>query len=103
MAKDPGFEMKLPGGWKAVGHALYPKKTPAAAGEYLKCTVNPARAEKLDAEEIALIKKMAKAVNSYAAVFFECDDLGMSRPTPIEPEDERAKLQKDFINAPPNG
>ena len=87
------------GGWKAVGHALHPKKTPPAAAEFLKCQVNPSRNEKLDAEEIALIKKLAKAKNSFAIHYFECDQLGMTRGSPIEPEDEMAKLKKDYINA----
>lgn len=85
------------GGWKEVGHALHPKKSPQAAAEYLKCQVNPVRAEKLDAEEIALIKKLAKAKNSFATHFFECDDLGMTHGQSIEPEDEKARLQREFI------
>lgn len=87
------------GGFKKVGSMLWPEKLADKAGENLNNCLNRTRPEKLDAEQILLIKREAKKVGSFAALLFEMDDIGMSHPTPIEPEDEYAKLQREFIHA----
>lgn len=87
------------GGAKKVGAMLWPEKTADKAGELLNNCLNRDRAEKLDLEQTLLIKRAAKSVGSYATLFFECDDAGFTRPHPVEPEDEAAKLQREFIEA----
>lgn len=87
------------GGSKRVGAMLWPEKTVDKAAELLSNCLNRDRAEKLDLEQTLLIKRAAKEVGSYATLFFECDDAGFTRPHPIEPEDEAAKLQREFIEA----
>lgn len=87
------------GGAKRVGSMLWPEKTADKAGEHLNNCLNTARPEKLDPEQVILIKREAKKVGSFAAVFFECGEVGLSHPTPIEPEDEHAILQREFITA----
>lgn len=87
------------GGMKKVGCMLWPALQPHKAQEKLAQCLNRERAEKLDLEQVLFIKAQAKKVGSFAAVFFECDEVGMSRPTPIEPEDEYAKLQRQFIES----
>lgn len=87
------------GGTKSVGNALRPKLAVSAAGEWLNNCLNRARAEKLDAEDILFIKRLAKQNGSFATVFFEMDDIGMSHPISIEPEDEKARLRREFIKA----
>ena len=86
------------GGAKAVGLILWPEKK-EKAGDYLNTCLNRARPEKLDPEQVELIIKLAKEAGSYATRYFQCDNTGFTRPTPIEPEDERAKLERDFIEA----
>ena len=86
------------GGFKAVGLVLFPDKE-HKAGDYLSTCLNTTRPEKLDPAQVHVIKKMAAKVGSYATVFFECDGCNLSRPEPIEPEDERARLQREFIGA----
>jgi hypothetical protein len=87
------------GGSKRVGAMLWPEKAADKAGELLNNCLNRDRAEKLDLEQTLFIKRAAKQVGSYATIFFECDDAGFTRPHPVEPEDETAKLQREFIEA----
>lgn len=87
------------GGPKKVAVRLWPhKKDPGAAGEYLKCCLRADRAEKLDPEQVMLIKNWAKEVGSYATLTFESQDIGFEFQI-IEPEDEIVRLQRQFIAA----
>lgn len=87
------------GGKKVVGNALRPKLAVNAAGEWVANCLNRTRAEKFDAEDILFIKTLAKQAGSFATYFFEADQIGMTHALPIEPEDEKARLQREFINA----
>ena len=87
------------GGFKKVGSLLFPEKPADKAGELLSTCLNTARPEKLDPQQVTMIKKLAKGSGSFATVFFECDDIGLSHPTPIEPEDEKARLQRAYIES----
>jgi len=87
------------GGSKKVGSMLWPEKSIDKAAELLNNCLNRDRPEKFDLEQTLLIKRAAKEVGSYATLFFECDDAGFTRPHPIEPEDEAAKLQREFIGS----
>jgi hypothetical protein len=84
------------GGMKVVGASLYPDKTPPAAGEYLGACLNADRREKLDYSQIIWIKSEARKVGSFAAHRYESQVCGFAEPIPIEPEDEAAKLQRQF-------
>ena len=90
------------GGMKKVGHMLWPDKAPSKAGENLSSCLNESRPEKLDPNQVLFIKREAKQVGSFATQYFESDEIGMTRPTPIEPEDEKAQLEREFIEAQKN-
>lgn len=87
------------GGPKKIGAMLWPELSPDKAGERLNACLNRDRREVLNPEQVQLIKRVAKEHGSYAAVFQESDATGFSRPTPIEPEDEKAMLQRQFIES----
>lgn len=87
------------GGSKQVGPQLWPEKTPEAAQRLLLSSLNEDRPEKLSPEQMALVLRLAKAKGCHAGINALCDALGYSHPTPIEPMDEVAELQKQFIQA----
>ena len=87
------------GGNKKVGSMLWPKLSPEKAGEKLASCLNRARQEKLDPEEILFIKREAVRVGSLAILTYEAEFVSIHAPVIIEPEDEKAKLQKDYIAA----
>ncbi|CUR48466.1 hypothetical protein BN2364_4025 [Alloalcanivorax xenomutans] len=90
------------GGPKVVGAMLKPEADPQAAGRWLSDCLNTAKAEKLGLEQMIFIMRRAREKGSSAAMFFIADECGFSRPAPLEPEDERAKLQRAYVEATQN-
>lgn len=87
------------GGNKKVGSLLWPEKSPDKAGELLSNSTNRDRPEKLDLSQIKFLIRLAKQHNSYAYLRYTCDDTGFTRPEPIDPKDEQAELQRQFIKS----
>lgn len=87
------------GGLKAVGVKLWPEKDADHAGRTLADCLNDGKRDKLSPEQVLLILRMARAHGCHAGMAFICRDLGYSDPQPIEPEDERAALQRQFIES----
>ena len=87
------------GGNKKVGSQLWPEKSPDKAGELLANCLNRLRAEKLDPEQLLWIISQARKVVSSAALGYIAEQADYEKPKPIEPVDELARLQRDFINA----
>jgi Xaa-Pro aminopeptidase len=85
------------GGNKVVGSLLWPAKEPDEAGKQLSNALNHRKREVLDPHELALIRRAARAKNIHTLATFEARDAGYADPQPIEPEDERAALQRRFL------
>lgn len=86
------------GGNKKVGADLWPKLLVNKAGEKLSNCLNPLRPEKLDLEEYLFIRKEARKQGCHAIAEYVSAETGY-KCEPVEPEDEKAKLQRDFITA----
>lgn len=86
-------------GAKAVGVKLWPEKTPDTASRLLNDCLNPDRAEKLSPEQVLWLLSQGRQIGCHAAMNFLAREAGYADPQPIEPEDERAKLQREFIEA----
>jgi hypothetical protein len=87
------------GGAKAVGHAMRPEKSIDDARRWLLDTLNPDRAEKLAPDQVLWILKESRKVGCHAAMAYIARECGYADPQPIEPEDERATLQREYIAA----
>lgn len=87
------------GGTKAVGAKLWPEKEPDAAGRILADCLNDGKREKLSPEQVMLLLRMARAKGCHAGMVYLSRELGYSDPQPVEPEDERAQLQREYIEA----
>lgn len=87
------------GGLKRVGGKLWPEIEADAAGRRLSDCLNDAKREKLSPEQVLLILRLAREVGCHAGVNFMLRDLGYADAQPIEPEDERAALQRQFIES----
>lgn len=85
------------GGSKKVGVLLRPELDAQTAGRWLLDCLNPERKEKLCVEQVLLILREARAVNCHAGMQFITRDAGYADPQPLEPEDERAALQRAFV------
>lgn len=91
--------VKAAGGSKEVGSLLWPEKPITESQRLLLSCLNTDRAEKLSPDQAALIMRYAKQKGSHVGIEYLCQSLGYSIPTPIEPEDEKAALQREFIAA----
>lgn len=87
------------GGMKAVGTLLWPEKEADTAGRRLSDCLNDSKPEKLAPEQVLLILRLAREKGCHAGMVYIARDLGYADPQPIEPEDEKAKLQREYIEA----
>ena len=91
--------VKACGGSKQVGPVLWPEKAPDAAQRALLDALNNERPAKLSPEQAMLIFRLARAKGCHIGMQFMAADLGYTMPTPVEPSDERAELQRQFVEA----
>jgi len=91
--------VKASGGSKKVGEILWPEKSINEAQKLLLACLNEDRPEKLSPDQAFLIERLAKNAGCHIAIEYRCKTMSYSIPTPIEPEDERAALMREFISA----
>lgn len=87
------------GGSKQVAPTLWPEKTPEAAQRLLLDCLNDDRPAHLTPDHLVLLMRMARAKGCHVGINYLADSLGYAHPTPIEPKDEVAELQRQFIAA----
>lgn len=85
------------GGAKTVGAKLFVHKEPDQAGRILMDCLNAGRPEKLDPEQVVLLLRLGQETGCHSAVNYICTRAGYSQPEPITPGDEKAELQRQFI------
>lgn len=90
------------GGMKVVGNMLWPALPVDDAGRRLAHCLNSEKREKLSPGELQLIRRAARKAGIHILAFYECRDAGYAEPNPINPADEAAQLQKQFIQAVEN-
>lgn len=91
--------VKACGGSKVVGVALWPAKGVEAAQRQILACLNPDRQEKLSPDETLHIMRLARAKGCHAAMEFISSSIGYAAPIPVDPKDEAAELQRQFIEA----
>lgn len=87
------------GGTKAVAVRLWPEKTPEAAARTLLDSLNESRPEKLSPEQVLWLLAEGRKVGCHAAMNYLARETGYADPQPIEPDDEKARLQREYIEA----
>lgn len=86
------------GGTKVVGHWLRPDLAPDQAGAWLKDCLNPERREKLSPRQVMAVLRRARDSGHHQLMEFMAADNGYA-VHPIDPRDELAELQRQFIAA----
>lgn len=91
------------GGWHVVAKRLFPGKfadSPRNAINHLRNCVNPNHAQKLDDEDRMLIWQLVRDKGTVpVSIVFICDELNLSTPALINPEDEKAALQRQVMQS----
>lgn len=85
------------GGYKRVGSDMRPDLAADAAGRWLSDCLQADRREKLDLTQLAWLRRRARIANVHVLAQFELREAGYADPQPVEPEDERAALQREFV------
>jgi hypothetical protein len=87
------------GGNKKLGAVMYPDlPVEQAAGRVRDC-LNPDRREIFSPEQLVLIARLAKAAGNHSIVEYLALELGYLKPVPVDPENEIARLQREFVQA----
>lgn len=87
------------GGYKKVGAELWPAMPAAEAGRRLADCLNTARAHKLELREAIWLLKRGHDAGCHVAIAYINETCGYAEPAPVDPEDEHARLQREFIGA----
>lgn len=87
------------GGAKMVGPKLWPLKPVLEVQRALLDALNRDRDRKLDLDEQLAILRMARDAGFHGGIRFICEHLGYTTPSPLDPKDELAELQRRFIDA----
>lgn len=89
--------IKVAGGSKAVGPLLWPEKAPDAAQRLLLDCLNDDRPAKLSPEQVLFVLRQARSKGHHEGMAFILADLGYAPPVPVDPRDEAAELQRQFM------
>jgi hypothetical protein len=87
------------GGRKRIAAELWPDKPLRDAHNLLDACLNPERRERFTPSQVQFIARKGREANCHAVMQFLARECGYSDPQPIEPEDERAALMRQFIEA----
>lgn len=87
------------GGIKKVGAAMRPEKTVDEAARWLADCLNADRREKLCPEQVLWLLREGRKTGCHAAMSYLAGEAGYAAPITIEPEDELAALQRQFIES----
>ena len=91
--------IKATGNSKEYGAMLWPEKPVKDAQNLLLACLNDLRPEKLAPDQAMFIGRIAKSRGCNIFMDFLAENLGYTKPTPITKEDEKAQLQREFIEA----
>lgn len=87
------------GGPKKVATQLRPDRPADEAAKWIKDCLNRERRERFDPEQLIWLLARGREVACHGALHFICERAGYEKPGPLNPEDERAKLQRQVIEA----
>ena len=84
-------------GPKTVGAALRPELSAENAGKWVSNCLNAEHPQKFDPEQVLFILREGRKAQAHAAINYLLREAGYADAQPIEPEDEKAALQRQFI------
>lgn len=92
-----GYLISALGGNKQVGAALWPSMSPEKAGRKLADCLNDNHQQKFSPDDIVWLLSEGRKAGVHSVMAYLCQECGYSDPQPIEPENEAAELQRQFI------
>ena len=90
------------GGPKAVGELMFPDMPADHAAGRIRDCLNSDRRDRFTPDQVLMILRIGHRVGCHAGMVFMSRELGYADPVPVEPEDEVARLQREFVEASKN-
>lgn len=87
------------GGFKVVGAKMRPEKAADEAARWVADCLNAERRERFDPDQALWLLREGRRAGCHAIANYLMREGGYADPSPIEPEDERARLQREFTAA----
>lgn len=87
------------GGFKVVGLRLWPEMPADHAAGKLRDCLNHDRRERLSPEQLLLLLRLGREHGCHSAMHYLASESGYTTPQPLEPADERAELQRAYIES----
>lgn len=87
------------GGSKQVGPLLWSDKSPDAAQRLLLDCLNDDRPQHLTPDQLLMLLRLARGRGVHIGMHYLAQELGYAEPAPVEPGDEAAELQRQYIEA----
>lgn len=87
------------GGYKKVAAQMRPELPADIAAKWLTDCLNPERREKLDPDQFLMLLRLARQAGYHQSMAYVASEVGYEEPRPIEPQDQYAALQREFVNA----
>lgn len=87
------------GGPKSVGNELWPSLSVDNAGRKIKHCLNEDHAQNFHPNDIIWLLSEGRKKGIHSAMAWMNSECGYAEPQPIEPEEEQAKLMREFIAA----
>lgn len=85
--------------YKTVGAMLFPDKSCDDAGRLVSHWCNPDRAEKPSLTELLFLMRKGHEHNVHLFMGYIATEVGYMEPVPINPDDQKALLQREYIEA----
>jgi hypothetical protein len=87
------------GGPKSVAMELWPSRKMTEGARHLHHCLDPERPEKLALCELLWIARKGREAGVHTLMHYLAKDLGYQAPLPVEPDDERVRLQREFTES----
>ena len=87
------------GGTKTVGARMRPELPADHAGRWLSDCLNDSRREHLAPDQVMFLLRLGREVGAHDAIDWIAAASGYAAPSPISPDDERAQLMRDYVEA----
>lgn len=91
--------VKALGGSKRVGPELWPEKTVEAAQRHLLACLSDSKPERLTPDHLLLLLRLGRKRGHHMAIGYVLETLGYAPTQPVQPKDESADLQRQFVEA----
>ena len=86
-------------GRKAMAVKMWPLKPQREAHNLMDACLNPERRERFTPDQVLYILRCGREVGCHAAMHYLNAESGYAPAEPIDPENEIARLQREFIQA----